>query len=404
MVGWLGGWLSCGVMSRPRKKLKDLVIGIWELRFVLAPIRLYGIIKAVMKIQPTLFFLTLSLVLTACQSAAPTPTPAAAFPFTPRVLATTAPGATTPTLKGKFAFSPGDGSLLVQDANAKETRMIFDPKDGTYADFPAFSPDGKQIAFSTSSIKPDGTFQYDIRIMNADGSNARVLVIPDNPKGMFAHPTWSPDGKEILFTQSYPADPSGEHSEIDRASASGGAIQRVIDDALDGELSPDGKKLAFYKFDAINFALSLWIANADGSAAKMLVDTQSFSALQSAQFSPDAQTILFAASGPPKKKLPGTARLQTEGSDSCALPFLFMCLVESAYAHGLPWDLWTVNLDGTKFEQMTQLGADSPYAAWSTDGKLIALYDSSGLYIVDRDKKTVFPISNKGGYGSFDWR
>lgn len=362
-----------------------------------------GIINFAMNKQ-ILFLIIFPLALAACKSAASTPTPAAAFPFTPRVLATTAPGVVVPALKGKFVFSPGDGSLLVQDAGSTDARMIFDPKDGTYADFPAFSPDGKQIAFSTSSIKPDGTFQYDIRVMSADGSNARVLVVPDNPKGMFAHPTWSPDGKDILFTQSYPAEPNGEHSEIDRANAAGVAIQRVIDDALDGELSPDGKKLAYYKFDAKSFALSLWIANANGSGAKMLVDTQSFSALQSARFPPDSQTILFAASGPPKKKLPGTARLQTSESGSCALSFLFMCLVESAYAHGLPWDLWTTNLEGTKFEQVTQLGADSPYAAWSTDGKLIALYDSSGLYIVDRDKKTVFPISNKGGYGSFDWR
>lgn len=346
----------------------------------------------------------LSIVLAACQSAAPTPIPAASFPFTPRLLATPAPGMVAPTLKGKFVFSPGDGSLMIQDASGKDAQMIFDPKDGTYADFPAFSPDGKQLAFSTSSIKPDGTFQYDIRLSNPDGSNSRVLAIPDKPKGMFAHPTWSPDGKSVLFTQSYPADRSGEHSEIDRASTSGGEVQRVIDDALDGELSSDGKRLAFYKFDAQSFALSLWIANADGSGAKMLLDTQSFSALQSARFSPDSQLILFAASGPPKKKLPGMASLSNEEENACANSFLFTCLVARAYAHGLPWDLWTVNLDGTKFEQVTQLGADSPYAAWSTDGKLIALYDSSGIYIADRDKKTVFPISSKGGYGSFDWR
>lgn len=349
----------------------------------------------------------LVIALAACQpAAAPTPTPAAAFPFTPRVLATTAPGATAPALKGKFVFAPGDGSLMTLDAGSarEDARMIFDPKDGTYADFPAFSPDGKQLAFSTSSIKPDGTFQYDIRLANADGSDARVLVTPDNPKGMFAHPTWSPDSRQVLFTQSYPSGTSGEHSEIDRVNASGGAVQRVLDDALDGELSPDGKRLAYYKFDAKSFALSLWIANADGSAAKMLLDTQTFSAVQSARFAPDSQTVLFAASGPPKKKLPGVAQLHTTQSDSCAWSFFSMCLVERAYAHGLPWDLWTVNLDGSKFEQLTQLGADSPYAAWSSDGKLIALYDSSGIYIVDREKKTVYPISNKGGYGGFDWR
>ncbi len=352
------------------------------------------------------WFSILTILLSACASATPAaPTPPSQ-PFIPPSLATLPAGATAPTLKGKFVFAPGDGSLMIQDAGgAREgARMIFDPKDGTYADFPAFSPNGKEIAFSTSGVQPDGTFRYEIRVMNGDGSNNRVLVSPDNPKALIAHPTWSADGKAILFTQSIPSEPSGEHSEIDRISAGGGAIQRVIDDAIDGEMSPDGKRIAYYRFDAQTFALSLWIANADGSAPKMLLDTKTFAALQSARFSPDSQTILFAASGPPKKKLPGIVRLQSSEKDSCALSFLFMCLAESAYAHGLPWDLWTMNVERTKFEQVTQLGADSPYAAWSADGKLIAFYDSSGIYIVDREKKIVYPISSKGGYGGFDWR
>jgi Tol biopolymer transport system component len=354
--------------------------------------------------QQSLFFGLFAVTLVACQSASPTPTQApASFPFIPRVLATPLPGVQPPAVKGKFVFAPGDGSLMAQDANAKDAQMIFDPKDGTYADFPAFSPDGKQLAFSTSSIKPDGTFQYDIRLANPDGSNSRILAVPDKPKGMFAHPAWSPDGKSVIFTQSYP-EGTGEHSEIDRTSSSSGTVERVIDNALDGEVSPDGKWMAFYKFDAQSFALSLWIAKPDGSGAKTLLDTQAFSALQSARFSPDSQWVLFAASGPPKKKLPGVAQLNIHDNDACAISFLSACLVERAYAHGLPWDLWTVNLDGSKFNQVTQLGADSPYSAWSADGKLIALYDSSGIYIIDREKKSVFPISNKGGYGAFDWK
>jgi hypothetical protein len=31
----------------------------------------------------------------------------------------------------------------------------------------------------TLNVKPDGTFQYDIRVMNPDGSNQRVIAVPD---------------------------------------------------------------------------------------------------------------------------------------------------------------------------------------------------------------------------------
>lgn len=340
--------------------------------------------------------------ITGCQSATPTPLPSSAF--TAPVLATAPAGASLPVLKGNFVFAPGDGSLMVLAAGAKEGRMVFDPKDGTYADYPEFSPDGKSIAFSVSAVKPDGSFEYGIRVMNADGSNPRVLAVPDNPKAIFVHPAWSVDGKDVYFTQSYATPPATDHSEIDRVSANGGKYERVLDNAREAELAPDGKKIAYYKLDSQTFASSLWVANLDGSGAKMLIDTQSFSALYGARFSPDSQTVLFTASGAPKKSLPGVSQLIYPEKDACAVEFLFTCWVERAFAHGLPWDLWLSNLDGSKFTRLTEIGADSPSPAWSSDGKYVAFFEASGIYVLDRDKKTIFPVTNRGGYGGFDWK
>lgn len=381
-----------------------------------------------MRIRFVVRVAALAILLAACATSTPTPTPAPSGSFTAPVLATAPAGVSLPALKGKFVFAPGDGSLVTQDFGAKEGRVVFDPKDGTYADFPAFSPDGKLIAFSSSSVKPDGSFQYDIRVMNADGSNARALAAPDNAKAIFVHPSWSADGKDIYFTQTYGVPPSGDHSEIDRVSASGGTYTRVLDDAREAEASPDGKKIAYYKLDPQTYASSLWVANLDGSGAKFLVDTQTFSALYGARFSPDSQSILFTASGAPKKKLPGMASnspLETPAPhqtqrgasvsrsarndaarevNSCAVEIFFVCWVESASAHGLPWDLWLANLDGSKFTRLTEIGADSPSPAWSSDGKYIAFFEASGIYLLDRDKKIVFPMTNRGGYSGFDWR
>jgi Tol biopolymer transport system component len=260
------------------------------------------------------------------------------------------------------------------------------------------------IAFSASAVKPDGSFQYDIRVMNADGSNVRVITVPDNPKAIFVHPAWSPDGKALYFTHAYSVPPATEHNEIDRVSVGGGKYMRVLDEAREAQVSPDGKKIAYYKLEAQTAASSLWVANLDGSGAKMLVDTQTFAALFGARFSPDSQTILFTASGAPKKKLPGMTQLQRRDDNPCAVEFLFTCWVTSAYAHGLPWDLWLSNLDGTQFTPLTQVGADSPSPAWSSDGKFIAFFEASGIYVVDRDKKVVYPVSHRGGYGGFDWK
>jgi TolB protein len=58
---------------------------------------------------------------------------------------------------------------------------------------PAWSPDGKQIAFVRSQPT---RINFDIYVMNADGSNPERLT--RSPDGEFA-PTWSPDGKQIAF-------------------------------------------------------------------------------------------------------------------------------------------------------------------------------------------------------------
>lgn len=361
------------------------------------------IMKMKIKYNLTIAILTL-LVSVACAAKTPAPTATPSSGFIAPVLATLPAGAALPALNGKFAYAMGDGSLMIREATAKEARMIFDPKDGTYADFPTFSPDGKLIAFSSSAVKPDGSFQYDIRVMNPDGTNARVLAVPENAKAIFVHPTWSPDGKEIYFTQSYAVPPAADHSEVDRVSATGGKYTRLLDDAREAEISPDGKKIAYYKLDSQTYASSLWVANLDNSGAKMIIDTQSFSALYGARFSPDSQTLLFTASGAPKKKLPGVSLLQPREENSCAIEILYACWVETASAHGLPWDLWLANLDGSKFTRLTEIGADSPSPAWSSDGKFIAFFDASGIYVVDRDKKIVYPVANGGGYGGFDWK
>ena len=60
--------------------------------------------------------------------------------------------------------------------------------------FPSWSPDGKKIVFYSTR---DGN--REIYIMNSDGSNQ--TNISNNPSFDIA-PSWSPDGKKITFTSS----------------------------------------------------------------------------------------------------------------------------------------------------------------------------------------------------------
>jgi len=370
----------------------------------------------------------LAIGIVACGAPSPTSAPLAS-PAGPQPAGAAQPQATFPrpqypgleptpsgslNLKGRFVFAAGDGSLVLEDAGSNNPHPVLKAAADLYGDAPVFSPDGKQIAFSASSFTKDGAVIQDIRVtlapnasagVDADGTNTRVVAAPQDPKVTYGFPAWMPDGKDLLITQSYSIPPTSQHDEIDVVSASGGPLRKVMENAREATISPDGKKIAYSVLDYQTYSAALWIANVDGSSPKQLLPSGVFAAIYGPRFSPDVQTIVFAESGPASKKLPGAYAFDRPAESSpCAVSLAFICLVEKAEAHGLPWDLWLVNLDGTKFERLTNIGADSPVPAWSADGKQIAFYDATGIYILEVATKKIYQVSDSRGYGGFDWR
>jgi len=85
-------------------------------------------------------------------------------------------------------------------------------------DWPGISPDGKQVAFSSSR---DGN--YEIYVMQRDGSNEKRLTTAE---GLDMRPRWSPDGKRLLFT----SNRDGNY-EIYQVGVDGSGLQRLTDHA-----------------------------------------------------------------------------------------------------------------------------------------------------------------------------
>lgn len=99
--------------------------------------------------------------------------------------------------------------------------------------WPAFSPDGKYLAFGSSR---DGDF--DLYVMDADGSNVRRLT---KSPGLDMRPAWSPDGRRLAFT----SNRDGNY-QIYLISADGSGLRRLTDNPERDDYPawhPDGRRL-----------------------------------------------------------------------------------------------------------------------------------------------------------------
>ena len=145
--------------------------------------------------------------------------------------------------------------LYVFDLAAKSMTQM---TSGDFDDSePAWSPDGKLLAFASNHSKPDPDLSYDsnIWVVAADNSDkgAHLTQVTTNP-GADTNPAWSPDGKWITYiTQLDPNlfDYATKHIAVSPAT---GGEAKVLTLALDRvsitpRFSPDGKFIYFIADD-----------------------------------------------------------------------------------------------------------------------------------------------------------
>ena len=125
-------------------------------------------------------------------------------------------------------------------------------------DHPAWSPDGKLVAYTT-----DSTGDQQIAVRPAEGGAERVLT--SFTSGYLYGPIFSPDGRTLSFSD-------GAH-QLWVVGVNGGAPQRVAQDKFneihDQAFSPDGRWLAF-SLSAVGRRRDLWLYEiATGRATRL---------------------------------------------------------------------------------------------------------------------------------------
>lgn len=150
------------------------------------------------------------------------------------------------------AFSP-DGSLLAYYSKMRGGIWVVPATGGKvkqlteFGSRPAWSPDGSQIVFQSDPLNDLGVGVRNamppstIWIVSSGGGEARQLTQVGNPAGGHGAPSWSPDGKRIVFdtgdlsySSVWSLTPQGE----DLKQLSGNL--RVASDAV---YAPDGRSI-----------------------------------------------------------------------------------------------------------------------------------------------------------------
>ncbi len=145
---------------------------------------------------------------------------------------------------------------------------------------PAFSPDGKLIAFSWSGPNRDN---WDIYVQQIGaGSPLRLTTDP----GFDSSPVFSPDGRYIAFTRNARA--------LMLVPVLGGAerkIGTVSGNSID--FSPDGKTLAVSDRASSAEPTGIFLVSVETGQKRQLTSPKSPTADITPRFSPDGQTIAF---------------------------------------------------------------------------------------------------------------
>jgi Tol biopolymer transport system component len=159
---------------------------------------------------------------------------------------------------------------------------------------PAFSPDGRQVAFAQDLLDANGVNFNNIFVMRSDGTGERQVTSQRSSDApAVGHPRFSPDGKKLVFGQEVEGggrlmiintDGSGLHGLLPDA------------DAFDPDWSPDGKHIAMtlvMHSGGLDFG-NIATVRPDGTHLRLLThETAGVSNAFQPDYSPDGRHIVF---------------------------------------------------------------------------------------------------------------
>jgi Tol biopolymer transport system component len=298
----------------------------------------------------------------------------------------------TPSPDGRLVsfadWSTGD--LVIRELATGEIRHVTSEGDwgerSGFAEFSAFSPDGRQIAY-TWCCDPG----YQLRVSNVDGSELRVLYDWDGDLGYIVPGSWSPDGNNILA--SLARDAGIELALISVADGSHRVLRRNLRSLpVKTGFSPDGRYVAYDQPAAAegtgqHDVLSLAVESSREARVVGGPGNDLFFG-----WAPDGSWIYFHsdASGSPSiwavpisegeaSGAPELIKQDVEGLEPVGVgggKFFYSIVVERPQVHTMTLDIPTGQILAAAMPEAGPSDGRSGLADWSPDGRYLAYVHS----------------------------
>ena len=230
---------------------------------------------------------------------------------------------------------------------------------------PAFSPDGKAVAFVSDSA---GSRQIFIRLL-AGGPPLQIT----RDAGAHLEPRWSQDSASLIYYT--PPPEGGSQGTLWEVSALGGPPRRLASSLSGADVGHDGKRLTYFRLG--DGQMQLVAADRDGSILHVVMQAPVSFSYRNPRWSPDDKAIAFlhsrenwaddvyvvrSAGGIPKQISDDNTLMSGLAWPNDGSHILYSSARGSTVLYLPTMHLWKISAEGGQAEQITfgEAGDESP--------------------------------------------